>query len=44
MTYGQISDRKTDEPLTVVHEALVSCKNLAADAVDRKTEVARPVA
>jgi hypothetical protein len=44
MAYRQINDRETDEPLTVVHEALVSCKDLAADAVDRETEVARPVA
>jgi hypothetical protein len=42
--YKQIGDRETDEPLAVVHEALVSCKGLAADAVDREAEVARPVA
>jgi hypothetical protein len=42
--YKQIGDRETDEPLAVVHEALVSCKDLAADAVDREAEVARPVA
>lgn len=42
--YRQIGDRETDEPLAVVHEALVSCKDLAADAVDREAGVARPVA
>lgn len=31
MTYRQIGGRETDEPLTIVHEALVSCKGLAAD-------------
>jgi hypothetical protein len=40
----QIGDRETDEPLAVVHEALVSCRDLAVDAVDRETEVTRPVA
>lgn len=42
--YKQIGNRETDEPLAVVHEALVSCKDLAADAVGREAEVARPVA